>query len=252
MKNTHELVVTGRLISASNFTLQCVDTKSHGKYVYKPKSGERPLWDFPLGTLTGREIAAFQLDRLLKWNIVPTTQWIDTGPHGPGMLQNWVDEVDANRPVGIFEPKSVPSDWMTILAAEDSHGRVVHLAHANTKPLKRMAVFDAIINNGDRKAGHVLVDRNNHLYGIDHGVCFNVDNKLRTVLWGWAGESLDSETLSDLRALQTSLGSFCEPIDHWLSEAESIALRERLTQLVRSAKFPVPSNDWPVIPWPVF
>lgn len=246
------LRVTGRLLSASNVTLQCVNSTSLQKYVYKPESGERPLWDFPLGTLTRREIAAHNLDQLLRWRIVPSTNWTTEGPNGPGMLQNWIDEVDLHRPVNVFPPNAVPADWITILAAHDSRDREVHLAHANTLSLKRMAIFDAIVNNGDRKAGHILADRNRHIYGIDHGVCFNTENKLRTVLWGWAGERIDQEILEDLIALQGVLGNFTEPIDQWLSDSESIALRSRINRLLQTRDFPVPSTDWPAIPWPVF
>jgi uncharacterized repeat protein (TIGR03843 family) len=250
--NLENLQVTGRLLSASNVTLQCVDSRSLQKYVYKPESGERPLWDFPLGTLTRREIAAYNLDRLLGWQIVPSTTWIHEGPNGPGMFQEWIDEVDLNRPVNIFTPDKVPTDWITILAAHDSHDREVHLAHANTLSLKRMAIFDAIANNADRKAGHILADENHEVFGIDHGVCFNTDNKLRTVLWGWAGEPIDQDILKDLHGLQTALGSFSEPIDPWLSDLESIALRSRLDRLLRTGEYPTPSIDWPAIPWPVF
>ena len=246
------LQVTGRLLSASNVTLQCIDSTSSQKYVYKPESGERPLWDFPIGTLTRREIAAYNLDHLLKWQIVPPTAWISEGPNGPGMLQKWIEEVDQNRPVNIFRPDEVPSDWITILAAHDSQDREVYLAHANNQSLRRMTIFDAIVNNGDRKAGHILADENHQVFGIDHGVCFNTENKLRTVLWGWAGERIDQEILEDLLALQGALGSFSEPIDQWLSKVESIALRTRLDRILQTGEFPVPSSDWPAIPWPVF
>jgi len=247
-----DLQITARLMSASNVTLQCIDTKTTQKFVYKPESGERPLWDFPLGTLTGRELAAFHIDKLLDWGLVPPTQWIEFGPSGPGMLQEWIEEVEIDRPVNIYEPNAVPPDWITILAAQDSDGRLVHLVHANNQSLKRMAALDAVLNNADRKAGHILIDADQRIFGIDHGVCFNAENKLRTVLWGWAGQPLDQEIVTDLTKLQNSLSDFYEPVDTWLADYESVALRDRIDHLLLTGTYPLPAPEWPAIPWPVF
>ncbi|HZE48971.1 MAG TPA: SCO1664 family protein, partial [Jatrophihabitantaceae bacterium] len=176
-----ELAVEGRLVEASNTTLYCAI--SHGDLaaacVYKPVAGERPLWDFPDGTLAEREIAAYEVSAASGWDIVPPTVYRD-GPLGPGMVQLWINVDEAVDIVSLVR-------------------------RSNSEQLRRIAVFDAVINNADRKGGHLLPTPAGHIYGVDHGVTFNVDPKLRTLLWQWAGDPLTDEAVDVLSTLRAEL-----------------------------------------------
>lgn len=250
-----ELEIEGRLRDASNTTLRCVVTTAAGRAahcVYKPVAGERPLWDFPDGTLTHRELAAFEVSEALGWRLVPPTVWRQDGPGGAGMCQLWIDEHASARAVAVVRPGRVPQGWREVLTAEDGDGRPVVLAHSSAPELVRLAVFDAIVNNADRKGGHVLTDVSGRLWGIDHGVAFSAEDKLRTVLWGWAGEAIPGEVLADVVRLHDTLGDAFDPVDRWLDDEERQALRRRVRRLMREPRFPQPSGRWPAIPWPVF
>lgn len=244
--------VRGQISEASNATFFCVDPASGKEYVYKPVRGERPLWDFSDQTLTGREIAASELDKLLNWNLIPLTQWVFDGPFGEGMIQEWIPEIDTDRPVNLFSPNSIPPNWINVLQGQTQNGDLVVLAHADNEPLKKLALFDAVANNADRKAGHILAVSTERFFGIDHGVCFHEENKLRTVIWGWAGTSIAPELVANLKTCASVLANDYEPIDMWLSTAESSALRARLENLITTELYPLPSPNWPAIPWPVF
>ena len=206
-----ELTVIGRIRSASNATFLCEahlgELQAH--CVYKPIAGEAPLWDFPDGTLAGRELAAYLVSSALGWNIVPYTI-IRDGPAGNGMLQLWVDQPgdevgDEPEPgpdlVDLLPAGHVPAGYLPVLRAYDYAGDEVTLVHADDIRLRRMAVFDILINNADRKGGHVLHGVDGHVYGVDHGVSLHVEDKLRTVLWGWAGKPVDDETLEAVARL---------------------------------------------------
>ena len=181
------LTVEGRLTDASNATLRCeiaVEGEEALTCVYKPVAGERPLWDFPEWTLTRRELAAHALSEAAGWHLVPPTVWREDGPGGPGMCQLWIDEDARSAKVAVVRTGRVRPGWLHVLDAEDGSGRPVSLVHADEPDLQRMALFDAIANNADRKGGHVLTDEMGRTWAIDHGVTFSVDEKLRTVLWG--------------------------------------------------------------------
>jgi hypothetical protein len=222
------LDVEGRLVSASNATLYCsiCCDGATAACVYKPVRGERPLWDFPDGTLAGREVAAFSVSTALGWQVVPPTVLRD-GPFGPGMVQLWIDG--------------------------DETVELTGLIRSDLPPLRRMAVFDAVINNADRKGGHLIPMPSGHVYGVDHGVTFHSQDKLRTVLWSWAGDPLDDEAidmLSDLRAqLEGALGDELRTL---LTRREVAATVRRLDRLLTVRRYPEPSGDWPAIPWPPF
>lgn len=250
-----ELEIEGRLRDASNTTLRCIVSAVDGRTahcVYKPVAGERPLWDFPDRTLTRRELAAFEVSEALGWQLVPPTVWREDGPGGAGMCQLWIDEHASQHAVAVVRPGHVPEGWREVLDAEDGNGRPVVLTHSSTPALIRMAVFDAIVNNADRKGGHVLTDESGRVWGIDHGVTFSVDDKLRTVLWGWAGEAIPDDVLADVGRLHDTLGDGFDPVDRWLDDEEREALRHRVRMLLRDPQFPQPSGRWPAIPWPVF
>jgi uncharacterized repeat protein (TIGR03843 family) len=225
--------VAGRLVDASNATLFCT-IKGGGvqaECVYKPIAGERPLWDFPTGTLAGREVSAYVVSRAAGWNIVPPTVMRD-GPFGPGMCQLWIDldeDVD-----------------LVALARRDDHAG-----------LREMAVFDAVVNNADRKIGHLLPVPDGHLYGCDHGVTFSEDYKLRTVLWQWRGKALPRHSVDALRRLAGGLvpgapegGWLADELGKYLTSGEIEATRGRINTLLKHRVHPYPPDDWPAVPWP--
>jgi uncharacterized repeat protein (TIGR03843 family) len=251
---THgEMEIEGRLVDASNTTLRVV--VSHDgvevRGVYKPVRGERPLWDFPTGTLAGREVGAYLVSEALGWNLVPPTIPRD-GPYGPGSVQLWLDELD-EPPVGFVAADEMPDDWFGIAAARDDDGRAYVLGHGDTPDLARLALFDAVVNNADRKGGHVLAFQD-RLYGVDHGVCFHAEPKLRTVLWGFAGKPIPDDLR--LRLSEVDLGAIGLGIDMGtglgplLSEVEIEALRDRVGALTALGVYPMPDPDRHVIPWP--
>jgi uncharacterized repeat protein (TIGR03843 family) len=253
-----ELSLHGRLMAASNATFQgsvCEGDES-AKVVYKPVQGERPLWDFPDGTLAQREYAAYVLSEVLGWSVVPPTLLRD-GPLGEGMVQLWVDEVEPaageTELVDIVPQGRVPKGWVGVLEALDGRHNPVTLVHAENDALRRMAVFDAIVNNADRKGGHVLDAGDGRVFGVDHGVTFNADDKLRTVLWGWAGTPVPPELLEDVKRLSDELaGKLGTELNQLITQVEIAATRERCHTLLKTRVFPFPSDDWPAIPWPAF
>jgi len=224
-----DLVLEGRLVDASNATLFGTvsrdGTTVHA--VYKPVRGERPLWDFPDGTLAYREVSSYLVSAATGWDVVPPTV-LREGPFGVGMVQLWVDvdpAVDLSR-----------------------------LVRSRRDPrLRHMAVFDAVVNNADRKGGHVLPTPDGHLYGCDHGVTFSVEDKLRTLLWQWRGEPFDAEETDVLARLRdrlcTDLG---ETVADLLSDVEVAVSVGRVERLLAEGVFPEPRGDWPAVPWPPF
>ena len=250
------LEIRGRIMPASNATFyaESVDGDRSLPCVYKPIAGERPLWDFPHGTLAGRELAAYVVSATLGWDVVPLTVLRD-GPEGPGMVQLWCEpdaDVDA---VDLVPVGKVPPDFRHVLDAEDGRGNLVSLVHEASTPMRRMAVFDVLVNNADRKGGHVLAMADGHRYGVDHGVCFHTDHKLRTVLWGWAKERLHPE---DRAGVETFLACLEDDDNLWsvlaelLTEEEVAALAQRCRRLLAVGRMPTPSGSWPSIPWPAF
>ncbi|CAN5337119.1 SCO1664 family protein [soil metagenome] len=220
--------VEGRLVDASNATLYCAISLDGltAACVYKPVIGERPLWDFPDGTLAGREVSAYLVSHALGWDIAPPTVLRD-GPFGTGMVQLWIDgdhTVDLTR-----------------------------LVRGNDPGLRRMAVFDAVVNNADRKGGHLIPMPAGHIFGVDHGVCFSVQDKLRTVLWRWAGDPLTDGACDALRALRQELdGALGRELAEHLTRREVTVTRRRVDRLLDTGRHPEPSGEWPAIPWPPF
>ncbi len=256
-----ELTILGRIRSASNATFLCEATSSGLTVhcVYKPVAGEQPLWDFPDGTLAGRELGSYLVSAALGWNIVPYTI-IRDGPAGPGMLQQWVDQPGDNADGGpdgpdlvdICPPGSIPPGYLSVLHAYDYAGNDVTLVHADDHRLRRMAVFDVIVNNADRKGGHILAGVDGRVYGVDHGVTLHVQDKLRTVLWGWAGKPIDDETLESLAGLGEQLaGPLGDQLREHITPAEVAALRRRIRMLLAEPVMPRPDRHRP-IPWPAF
>jgi hypothetical protein len=246
---TAKLEVEGRLVDASNATLYCTikapgrSKKTLAACVYKPVAGERPLWDFPMGTLAGREVAAYAVSRAAGFDVVPPTVMRE-GPFGPGMVQLWIDHDPA-------------VDLIALSRRTDHAG------------LRDMAVFDAVVNNADRKIGHLLpvpdgtppsgaggprpFGAGGHLYGCDHGVCFAEDYKLRTVLWQWRGKSLPRRSVEALRRLNAQLAdgsALVAELNELLTGSEVQATKIRVETLLKHRVHPYPPTDWPAVPWP--
>jgi len=248
-----EMELEGRLVDASNTTLRATVTLDgvSARCVYKPVRGERPLWDFPDGTLAGREVAAYAVSEATGWDVVPPTVLRD-GPLGPGACQLWMDESDEAGPVVGFVPvDDLPAGWLRVASAEDEVGRAYLLAHADHVVLARMALFDAVVNNADRKGGHVLHTAAGRLYGVDHGVCFHTEDKLRTVLWGFLGRPVPAEEREALLALGRELGGeLGERLAELVSTEEIAATVRRVRRLLRAGVFPDPPPRRHAIPWP--
>ena len=224
------LDVQGRLVVASNATFYAAvsDAGRQAACVYKPVAGERPLWDFPVGTLAGREVAAYAVSAAAGWHLVPPTVFRD-GPFGPGMCQLWIESDETVDVIALSRSKD------------------------NTA-LRQMAVFDAVVNNADRKIGHLLPDCGGNLYGCDHGVCFGEEYKLRTVLWQWRGRHLPRTAVEALLRLQHAMAGeeLGADLDRWLSPAEVEATRQRVELLLEHRIHPLPPDDWPAVPWPPY
>jgi uncharacterized repeat protein (TIGR03843 family) len=223
-----DLQVEGRLIDASNATLYCSATLdgTTAAVVYKPVQGERPLWDFPDGTLAGREVSAYLVSEATGWDVVPPTVLRD-GPFGTGMCQLWIDV--------------------------DEQVDLADLARSDHPALRRMAVFDAVVNNADRKGGHLLPTASGHVHGVDHGVCFSTEDKLRTLLWQWRDDPLPDEAVEVLSRVRAELeGPLGEALAEHLTVSEVRATTTRVDRLLATRRYPLPSPDWPAIPWPPF
>lgn len=238
------LTVLGRLPDSSNNALLCSVSADADpvRVVYKPQAGEQPLWDFPPRTLSRREKAAAVLDELLGFGQVPLTAWREQGPAGSGTVQLWVQgDVD----LAAFAPDAVPDGWVGVVDAETQDGPVV-VAHRTDLATARMIVFDAIANNADRKGGHLLRS-DSGLFGIDHGVTFHDEPKLRTVLWGLMGAAIPPELLQAVSAALPLL----DRLDQWLTRSEVQATVERAENLLQEGVFPAPKGTWPALPWPL-
>lgn len=222
------LSVVGRLVDASNATLyaEVAFADEVKTCIYKPIAGERPLWDFSDGCLAHREYAAYLVSEFLGLHIVPFTI-LREGPYGLGMVQEWI-EIDESI------------DLAQYFSSDDSQ-------------LRSMVLFDAIINNTDRKIGHLIPTESGVLFGCDHGVTFHVEDKLRTVLWQWAGEPLEENELLILHKMIEGLSSqLLQQLSPLLTHDEIEATRQRVNTLLENQTMPVPNPNWPSIPWPAF
>lgn len=221
-----ELQILGLLPRSSNYTFltRVVGEAGEVPAVYKPRAGETPLWDFPDGTLCRREVAAYLVSQELGWPWVPTTVLRD-GPEGPGSLQLFVG----------FDPRE---NYFTL------HDR-------RPDEFRRIALFDAMANNADRKGGHCLLADDGRVFVVDHGVCFNEAPKLRTVIWDFSDEEIPDDRLGDLRRLAAELagGPLRGALGEMLSPRELVATERRIERLIAVARFPEPGTGRPY-PWP--
>lgn len=213
--------------------------------IYKPIAGERPLWDFPRGELARREVAAYALAVAMGFSFIPETVWRDDAPAGPGSLQRWIEDAEI-QDVDVV-PDASPG-WRHVLDAQLSDGTAVQLVHRDLDELRALALFDAVVNNGDRKGGHILRDPAGTLCAVDHGVTFHAEPRLRTVLWGFEGEVIPSGLLERLSLDVRAVPELIQTLD----DEELQALERRIAQLRTDKVFPGPSEEWPSIPWPVY
>lgn len=224
-----EIELQGSMPWSSNYTLLASVTyeQIQGLAIYKPRRGESPLWDFPRGTLCQREFAAYLVDSLLGWSLVPPTV-LREGPYGIGSVQLFID------------------------ADQEAHLLTMQKEGGYEWALERLAAFDIITNNADRKSGHCLKGSDGRLWAIDHGICFHAEPKLRTILWDYAGQEIRDDILEDLRGLQRHMQASdyqMKIIDSLLSADEIASFRRRVDRLIQSRRFPSPSGGRNV-PWP--
>ncbi len=248
-----ELTPLGRVADSSNGALLCVvgDPADDVLAIVKPEATERPLWDYPDGTLVARERAAWLVSEAGGFGVVPPTV-LREGPRGPGSVQLWVGPVteEADPVVTVCPPHEVRDRWVVVLHGEDPMGDRVVVAHSTEPAVRTVAVLDAALNNSDRKGGHLLRD-GDRVRGCDHGVSLGVEPKLRTVLWGWAGDPLVDEDLARLERLRSALaGDLAAELRTLLTRAEVEALGARVERLLRRRVHPAPEPGWPAIPWP--
>jgi uncharacterized repeat protein (TIGR03843 family) len=221
-----ELIVEGRLVDASNATLfgkVLTSEKSSFSVVYKPIAGERALWDFADGNLASREVAAYLISEIGIFNCVPLTMMRD-GPFGIGAVQQWIDL--------------------------DPDLDLIAIGQQSTPAIRNLALFDVVINNTDRKFGHILPISDSEILGCDHGLTFHEEFKLRTVLWQYAGQELDKDEVSKLESLKLRInGDIGVSLGELITKDEIDSLLERIDMLI-SEGFPYPSEQWPAVPWP--
>jgi uncharacterized repeat protein (TIGR03843 family) len=247
-----ELELVGRLMQASNATfLSQLKTETRAiDCVYKPIQGERPLWDFPRHTLGLREVAAYEVSRIGGFDVVPVTVLAE-GPVGLGSLQVWVDTVEGDNEqlVDLIPSRNLPkTGWFDVVDGLDPQERSVSVVHADHPDLRMLAVFDALINNADLKGGHILFSCG-RVFGVDHGISFHIENKLRTLLWGWAGQHLNDRELTAVSKVRDDAP---DQLQQLLAESEIEALVHRADALLRRQTLPRPRGSGPAIPWPPF
>jgi uncharacterized repeat protein (TIGR03843 family) len=225
-----EITIKGEFVWGSNYTFLAEVCKNGNLVlsVYKPSRGERPLWDFPAASLARRETAAFVVSEALGWKLVPPTVYRKNAPIGPGSLQLYIEH---NPELHYF-----------------------NLEQVDRQRLRPVVLFDLLINNADRKGSHLLLDHNHHLWLIDHGICFHAEDKLRTVIWDFAGQSIPQELCQDLRHFRSELESstnLYKQLQALLNLKEIKALAARADHLLSLDEFPEPNPDERSFPWPL-
>ncbi len=224
-----EMALQGQFLQGSNYTF-LAELKYEGKaikVVYKPTRGEAPLWDFPTGTLAKREVVAYWISEALGWGLIPPTVYRREGPLGPGSVQQYVEH--------------------------DSSYHYFSFQEKDRQRLRPVILFDYISNNADRKGSHVLFDEDSHLWLIDHGLCFHSEEKLRTVIWDFAGQNIPESLMADLNCLYQQLrpdSDLHRRVTQYLKNSEVEALRSRIKKLTDEGCFPMPPTDRRVYPWP--
>ena len=217
-----DLEIIGRLVDASNASLLC-KLPNELKVIYKPIAGERPLWDFPDGNLASREVAAFYISEVGEFSVVPKTV-LREGPFGIGAIQQWIETSEA--------------------------ADVIAMAQSDNPQIRNLALFDIVINNADRKFGHILITPDEQIFGCDHGVSLHEENKLRTVIWQFAEQKLTLEEIAKLKDLLSKVD--LKYLAQFLSSEEIEAFLRRVRNLIEDGRFSSPNPNWPAVPWPPY
>lgn len=224
-----EITIKGEFVWGSNYTFLAEVSQDGDKVmsVYKPSRGERPLWDFPTASLGRRETAAYRVSEALGWNLVPPTVYRKKAPIGPGSLQLYIEH--------------------------DPEVHYFNMSEVDHQRLRPVVLFDLLINNADRKGSHLLFDHKHHLWLIDHGICFHAEDKLRTVIWDFAGETIPESLIADLQAFHRQLSQgadLSKELQTLLNPSEVKALDRRAVRLISLRCFPEPEPDQRSFPWP--
>jgi len=248
-----EIEIEGLIPDSSNGALK-VKTfwKEHEiDALIKPNVSVRALWDFPDRDLNNREYATFLFDRELGLNLVPETALRNIKGISQCLVQEWIHEAK-NDLVIVKSPEEIPSHYKTVLQGYDELNKLITLAHKNTVEIRNLCLFDLIINNADRKGGHLLLDDSNKMWAIDHGVTWHEESKIRTVLWGWIGEKLNKADLEFLSKAEKVLTKWSASEFEYLKKEEIDAALTRVRSLLNGGIFPQPGDQWPAVPWPIF
>ncbi len=248
-----DIEILGLIHESSNGALKAKislnDTSIHA--IIKPNALIRPLWDFPEMDLNYRELATFNLSERLDLNFVPYSVLREIKDIGICLVQEWIDEVSSDLVI-IKNDLEIPKDYKKVLNGYDDLNKLVSLAHKDDHVLRSIAIFDLIINNADRKGGHILKDANQKIWVIDHGVSWHTENKLRTILWGWIGDELSSSDVQLMNRAKQILNVWRDEETEYLKPDEINAAISRVDVVLQEGKFPEPSKEWPAIPWPIF
>ena len=245
--------IEGLIPDSSNGALKVLvsTSKQSVKAIIKPEVSIRPLWDFPDLDLNNREYATYLLDRELNLNYVPDTVMRNVEGIGKSLIQEWVTESD-NDLIIVKSPEDIPEEYLKVLQGYDELNKLITLAHKNNRDLRNLCLFDLVINNADRKGGHLLMDSANKMWAIDHGVSWHFESKIRTVLWGWIDETFNEQDITLLNKAKKVIQTWKEEEFIYLSKEEIEQAIKRVEGLLKENAFPQPGDQWPAVPWPIF
>jgi len=248
-----EIEIEGLIPDSSNGALKVLvsNSKQSVEAIIKPEVSIRPLWDFPDLDLNNREYATYLLDRELNLNYVPDTVMRNVEGIGKSLIQEWVTESD-NDLIIVKSPEDIPEEYLKVLQGYDELNKLITLAHKNNRDLRNLCLFDLVINNADRKGGHLLMDSANKMWAIDHGVSWHFESKIRTVLWGWIDETFNEQDIALLNNAKKVIQTWKNEEFIYLSEEEIEQAIKRVDGLLKENAFPQPGDQWPAVPWPIF
>ena len=248
-----EIEIEGLIPDSSNGALKVLvsNSKQSVEAIIKPEVSIRPLWDFPDLDLNNREYATYLLDRELNLNYVPDTVMRNVEGIGKSLIQEWVKESD-NDLIIVKSPEDIPEEYLKVLQGYDELNKLITLAHKNNRDLRNLCLFDLVINNADRKGGHLLMDSANKMWAIDHGVSWHFESKIRTVLWGWIDETFNDQDIALLNNAKKVIQTWKEEEFIYLSKEEIEQAIKRVEGLLKENAFPQPGDQWPAVPWPIF
>ena len=248
-----EIEIEGLIPDSSNGALKVLvsNSKQSVEAIIKPEVSIRPLWDFPDLDLNNREYATYLLDCGLNLNYVPDTVMRNVEGIGKSLIQEWVTESD-NDLIIVKSPEDIPEEYLKVLQGYDELNKLITLAHKNNRDLRNLCLFDLVINNADRKGGHLLMDSANKMWAIDHGVSWHFESKIRTVLWGWIDETFNDQDIALLNNAKKVIQTWKNEEFIYLSEEEIEQAIKRVDGLLKENAFPQPGDQWPAVPWPIF